>query len=48
MLIATHDLALVRDLLPRTLLLDQGQVTADGSTDAILSDAELMAAHGLA
>jgi len=48
MIIATHDLALVRDILPRTLLLDQGRVVADGPTDVILSNSALVAEHGLA
>jgi cobalt/nickel transport system ATP-binding protein len=46
-LVATHDLALVRDLLPRTVILDHGQVVADGPTAAILEDAALLEAHGL-
>lgn len=46
-LVATHDLALVADLLPRSVLLDQGQVVADRPTRDILNDAELLGAHGL-
>jgi cobalt/nickel transport system ATP-binding protein len=46
-LVATHDLALVRDLLPRTIILDHGQVVADGPTAAILEDGALLEAHGL-
>lgn len=47
MLIATHDLRMVAELLPRTIVLDNGRVVADGSTAQILSDPELLAAHGL-
>ncbi len=47
MLIATHDLAMVRELLPRTVIMDGGQIAADGSTQAVLSDAALLHAHGL-
>jgi len=46
-LVATHDLALVADLLPRSVLLDEGRVVADGATSDILNDAVLLGAHGL-
>jgi cobalt/nickel transport system ATP-binding protein len=46
-LIATHDLDLVLDTCPRTLVLDGGKLAADGSTETILADAELMEKHGL-
>jgi cobalt/nickel transport system ATP-binding protein len=46
-LIATHDLELVLELCPRTILLDAGRVVADGPSREILGDAELMDAHGL-
>jgi cobalt transport protein ATP-binding subunit len=47
MLVATHDLNMVRELLPRTVVLDGGRVIADGATADILTDASLLAAHGL-
>jgi cobalt/nickel transport system ATP-binding protein len=47
MLIITHDLRLVAELLPRMIVLDGGQVVADGPTDKLLADTELLAAHGL-
>jgi cobalt/nickel transport system ATP-binding protein len=46
-LIATHDLDLVLDTCPRTLVLDAGALAADGPTEALLADAELMEKHGL-
>jgi energy-coupling factor transporter ATP-binding protein EcfA2 len=46
-LIATHDLELVLELCPRTILLDAGRVVADGPTRIVLGDAALMDAHGL-
>ncbi len=46
-LVATHDLELLLELCPRTILLDAGRVCADGPTHELLSDAELLAAHGL-
>ena len=47
-IVASHDLELVRALCQRTIILDQGQVIADGTTDHILADKPLLAAHGLA
>lgn len=47
MLIATHDLPLVRDLLPRTIIMDGGRIAADGPTRSILADRALLEAHGL-
>ena len=47
-IIATHDLEIVRTLCPRTVILDLGQVVADGATSHILANAALLAAHGLA
>jgi energy-coupling factor transporter ATP-binding protein EcfA2 len=46
-LVATHDLALVAELCPRTVLLDGGSVVAVGPTKQLLRDDALMAAHGL-
>ncbi|KPL78412.1 cobalt ABC transporter ATP-binding protein [Ornatilinea apprima] len=47
MLVATHDLALARDLLPRTVLLHKGRVVADGPTEKLLDDETLLLANGL-
>jgi cobalt/nickel transport system ATP-binding protein len=47
MIVSTHDIPLVRDLLPRTVVMDDGAVVADGETQTILSDSALLAAHGL-
>ena len=47
MLVATHDMHLVRDLLPRTVILDAGLVVADGATSEILRDMHLLEEHGL-
>jgi cobalt/nickel transport system ATP-binding protein len=46
-LIATHDLDLVLDLCPRVLVMDAGQLAADGPAEKLLADAELMEKHGL-
>lgn len=41
-LIATHDLALVRELCPRTIVLHRGHLMADGPTAQILGDEALL------
>jgi len=46
-LIATHDLELVVDLCSRVLILDGGRLVAEGPTLSLLSNQELMLAHGL-
>ena len=47
MLVSTHDMRLVRELFPRTIVMDDGQIVADGLTMEILEDAQLLEAHGL-
>lgn len=47
MLVATHDLALVREICPRTLILDSGRIASDGPTREILADQKLLSEHGL-
>ncbi|HLN29395.1 MAG TPA: hypothetical protein VK395_16720, partial [Gemmataceae bacterium] len=46
-LIATHDLEMVLEICPRTILLDRGRVVADGPSRDILGNAELVEGHGL-
>ena len=46
-MIASHDLELILQTCARVLLLDRGRLMADGPAPRILSDAELMKAHGL-
>jgi cobalt/nickel transport system ATP-binding protein len=41
-IIATHDLDLVLDLCPRTLVLHQGELRADGATRKIFQDTALL------
>jgi len=45
--IATHDLDLVHRLCSRVILLDGGRLIADGGTQEILGDKELLEAHSL-
>lgn len=47
MLISTHDMAMVKELFPRTVVVDEGRVVADGSTADILENEALLTAHGL-
>ncbi len=47
MLISTHDMAMVKELFPRTIVMDEGQIVADGLTKEILEDEKLLEAHGL-
>ncbi|MCA1569396.1 MAG: energy-coupling factor ABC transporter ATP-binding protein [Chloroflexi bacterium] len=46
-IVATHDMRLVADVLPRTIVMDEGLVVADGTTAEILGDAALLERHGL-
>jgi len=47
MLVSTHDMALVKECFPRTIVMDRGQIVADGPTAQILEDARFLEAHGL-
>ncbi|QEH33487.1 Cobalt import ATP-binding protein CbiO [Aquisphaera giovannonii] len=46
-LIATHDLEMVLEICPRSIVLDAGLAVADGPSRAILGNRELVDAHGL-
>jgi cobalt/nickel transport system ATP-binding protein len=47
MLVSTHDMALVRELFPRTIVMDEGMIVADGFTKDILEDEKFLNEHGL-
>lgn len=47
MIVSTHHISIIRHLFPRTVVMDDGRVVADGETEAILTDAALLEAHGL-
>jgi cobalt/nickel transport system ATP-binding protein len=47
MLVATHDIRMVMELLPRTIIMDGGRVVADGPSASIPYDQPLLDAHGL-
>ncbi|WP_030666194.1 energy-coupling factor ABC transporter ATP-binding protein [Streptomyces rimosus] len=46
-LMVTHDLPYALELCPRSVVLSEGVIAADGPTQELLSDADLMAAHRL-
>ena len=47
MLVATHDLAMVREIFPRVVIMDEGRIVADGPTAELMRDEGLLEAHGL-
>ena len=47
MLVSTHDMRLVEELFQRTVVMDGGRIVADGATEEILSDENLLETHGL-
>lgn len=47
LLIATHDIDLAREVLPRTVIMSGGKVVADGPTEEIRSDTALLERCGL-
>jgi len=47
-IVAAHDLELVKALCQRTIILDKGEIVAEGTTEKILNDISLLKAHGLA
>lgn len=46
-IIASHDLDLILDTCERTILMADGRIVCDGPTKNILTDKELLEAHGL-
>lgn len=47
LLVSTHDLAMAIETLPRTIIIDEGIMVADGPSEELLADDELLDAHGL-
>lgn len=47
MMVSSHDMRLVWDLCPRTVILDGGRLAADGPTADLLQNGALMEHHGL-
>ena len=46
-LITTHDMHMVKEVFPRSIIMDGGVVVADAPTAEILADQELLETHGL-
>lgn len=46
-IIASHDLDFIWDTCGRTLLMAEGRIVADGPTEEILRDGELLERYGL-
>lgn len=46
-LIASHDLSFLRQTTTRLLILDESRIAADGPSQALLQDEELLLRHGL-
>jgi cobalt transport protein ATP-binding subunit len=46
-IVATHDMRLVAEVLARTVILDGGLVAGDGPTGDVLGDVALLESHGL-
>ena len=47
MLVSTHDLRMAEELFPRMIIMDEGQIVADGETSILLEDEALLEKHGL-
>ncbi|MEO8354362.1 MAG: ABC transporter ATP-binding protein [Chloroflexota bacterium] len=47
MLVSTHDMKLVEELFPRTVVMDDGRIVRDGPTQDILEDEPFLNEHGL-
>lgn len=47
MLVSSHDMLMVRELFPRMVIMNEGRIVADGWTEQLMDDVELLEAHGL-
>lgn len=47
MLVSTHDLRMAKELFPRVIIMDEGQIVADGETSILLENETLLERHGL-
>jgi cobalt transport protein ATP-binding subunit len=47
MLVSTHDMLMVREIFPRMIIMDHGEIVADGPTDVLMDDQALLVSHGL-
>jgi cobalt/nickel transport system ATP-binding protein len=47
MLVSTHDIPMVAELFERTVVIDEGEIVFDGSTQSLMADRNLLALHGM-
>jgi cobalt transport protein ATP-binding subunit len=47
MLVSSHDMLMVQELFPRMIIMDEGEIVADGETAVFLADPQLLENHGL-
>jgi cobalt/nickel transport system ATP-binding protein len=47
MLVSTHDIPMVAELFERTVVIDEGEIVFDGSTQSLMADCNLLARHGM-
>jgi energy-coupling factor transporter ATP-binding protein EcfA2 len=47
MFVASHDMLFVEEVFPRMVIMDQGEIVADGPTQELMADQALLEAHGL-
>lgn len=47
MIVSTHDIRMVNELFPRMIIMDDGEIVADGSTQELLEDKPFLELHGL-
>ncbi len=47
LLVSTHDMRLVAEVFPRTVVMDNGEIVGDGPTARVLADDAFLQAHGL-
>lgn len=47
MLVSSHDMLMVQELFPRMIIMDEGQIVADGPTHELMEDTNLLEVHGL-
>lgn len=45
--VSSRDLAMVHELLPRMVIMDEGQIVADGPTLELMEKTDLLEMHGL-
>jgi len=47
MIVATHDLSMVKELFTRTIIMNHGEIVLDGSSSDLFENQEILHAHGL-